>query len=50
MNPEILSKAERLQWETAMTREAVNGQVLALESQGSCRSSSDGLPIFALSM
>jgi transposase len=29
-----LSKAERIQWEAAMTREAVNAQVLALAAQG----------------
>ena len=34
VDPETLSKAERIQWETAMTREAVNGQVLALALQG----------------
>jgi len=34
VDPETLSKAERLQWESAMTREAVNGQVLALAAQG----------------
>ncbi len=34
VDPETLSKAERIQWEAAMTREVVNGQVLALASQG----------------
>ena len=34
VDPETLSKAERIQWDAAMIREAVNGQVLALASQG----------------
>jgi transposase len=34
VDPEALSKAERIQWDAAMTREAVNGQVLALAAQG----------------
>ena len=34
VDPEILGKAERIQWEAAMTREAVNRRVLALASQG----------------
>lgn len=34
VDPKASSKAKRLQWEAAMTREAVNGQVLALASQG----------------
>ena len=34
VDPETLSKAERLQWEAAETREAVNIQILALAAQG----------------
>lgn len=34
VDPETLSKAERLQWEAAETREAVNSQILALTAQG----------------
>lgn len=34
VDPETLSKAERIQWEAATTREAVSRQVLALASQG----------------
>ena len=34
VDPETLSKAERIQWDAAMIREAVNGQVPALASQG----------------
>jgi transposase len=34
VDPETLSKAERIQWEAAVTREAVNSQVLALAAQG----------------
>ena len=33
VDPETLSKAERLVWEAAVTREAVNGEVLALAAQ-----------------
>jgi transposase len=34
VDPETLSKAERLRWEAAVTREAVNSQILALAAQG----------------
>jgi transposase len=34
VDPETLSKAEQAQWEAAVTREAVNSQVLALAAQG----------------
>lgn len=34
VDPETLSKVERLQWAAAVTREAVNGDVLALMAQG----------------
>ena len=34
VDPVTLSKAERIQWEAAMTREAINAQVLALAAQG----------------
>lgn len=34
IDPETLSKAERIQWDAAMTREAVNSQILALAAQG----------------
>lgn len=34
VDPVTLSKAERIQWEAAVTREAVNSQILALAAQG----------------
>lgn len=34
VDPETLSKAERIGWEAAVTREAVNDQILALAAQG----------------
>ena len=34
VDPETLSKAEQIQWEAAVIREAVNGEILALAAQG----------------
>lgn len=34
VDPETLSKAELIQWEAAMARQAINSQVLALAAQG----------------
>ncbi len=34
VDPETLSKAERISWEAAMTREAVNDHIIALAAQG----------------
>lgn len=34
LDPGTLSKAERIRWDAAMTREAVNSQILALAAQG----------------